>query len=59
MMSFVKTVGRHGIEELIDKGYSNVEVANIYEVSMGTLRHAYRQLYGADWKKILKNRKAA
>lgn len=58
-MSFVKTVGRHGIEDLLKKGYTNVEIAAIYDVSKSTLYTAYRQLYGADWKNSMKSRIAA
>ena len=59
MLSFVKTVGRHGIEELVKKGYTNVEIAAIYDVSTSTLYNAYRLLYGSDWKNHINGGKAA
>lgn len=58
-MSFAKEVGRHGIEALLSRGYSNAEIAANYDVSISTFRTACRQLYGADWKRILHSKRAA
>ena len=58
-MSFVKTVGRSGIEALIKKGYKNKEIAVIYDISLPTLYLAYHQLYGSEWKKMLKSKLTA
>lgn len=58
-MSFAREVGRHGIEALLKRGYSNAEIAKNYDVSISTFRTACRQLYGPDWKRILNTRRAA
>ena len=52
-LSFVKAVGRDGIEELLVKGYTLKQIADIYDVSMPTLYKALRLLYGRKWKKEL------
>lgn len=56
--SFVKTIGRSGLEELWEKGYSNKEIAAIYEISLPTLYHSIHLLYGKDWKKAFNQKKA-
>ena len=58
-MSFVNTVGRHGIEELLIKGYNIKEIAQIYGISLATMYLTLCQLYGHDWKNFLKRKLSA
>lgn len=57
-MSFVKTVGRNGIEELYCRQSCSVkEIAKIYDVSTSYLYLCIRQLYGSGWKTLLGNKR--
>lgn len=57
-MSLVETIGRNGIEDLYCRGgYSIKQIADIYEVSAGYLYCCLKQLYGSEWKGMLRARK--
>ena len=54
--AFVFEVGRNGIENLYAKGYSIAAIARIYGVSETSVYSACHELYGVNWKTVLKQK---
>lgn len=58
LKSFAFEVGRSGIEKLFcNKGYKVKEIAQVYDISAAYLYSCLKQLYGADWKKYLSEKR--